>query len=283
MEFLPENSFLSSDIQDITTAISDKIEAELTRKLGLSSITNLKENNDFLQMIAQAVIQNLSNDVTNEIAQKVTEKFSDEDALSNLIEQKVTEKFSDDFIEKLAKTVTEGIKKEIDFSEVIAKDGITGENQDHEDENKKDDDEKNDDEKEQYHPTQEEIKLIKKYNVKAEQLKQLITEVSVDQDNIEKGREGAEYLAKFIKAKGLYWVITTKDGCYLVPSYNKTLNPHKLSAMRNLFELKGYEEGGDSNNFELEKPAKVSSTKSGEEWILAENGKGILNFKSGEN
>lgn len=129
--------------------------------------------------------------------------------------------------------------------------------------------------------TQEERKLIYNYNNKIEDLEIEITQAVMDQDSIEKGREGAEYLAKFIKHRcGLYWVITTQYGFYLVPNYNKKFNTHQLNSMRQLFELKGYEEGGNPNNFELEKPAKVSCTESREEWILAENDKGILNFKA---
>jgi hypothetical protein len=131
--------------------------------------------------------------------------------------------------------------------------------------------------------TDEEKDIVDKYNRKNNEFKK-VTPVKIDKEMILEKMSGREYLPLFTQnPQGNYWVIEVEGEnkfAFLVPNHKKIFNDHMIHTMETIFTANNFEENvTGEKKFKLVKPAKVSITKAGEEWILVENGKGVLDFK----
>ncbi|MEA5581770.1 hypothetical protein VB620_10520, partial [Nodularia harveyana UHCC-0300] len=80
--------------------------------------------------------------------------------------------------------------------------------------------------------------------------------------------------------RGDYWVLVTDDDIYWlfpVSRQNRRINPRISEIVQILFDCQDYE-NSDTCEFILKKPAKVSPARSGDGWILEEQG--VLDFSS---
>lgn len=129
-------------------------------------------------------------------------------------------------------------------------------------------------------PSSEESTLVEKYNSERDSLSDIAKEVSETEESQNQRRLGTSQSAVFeTSRRGNYWIITQGGFEYLVPKGNFKINKFNYTTVEFLFECQGYQ-SGQSKDFKLIKPAKVSCPPGGEKWQLVELG--ILQFQSSE-
>ena len=117
---------------------------------------------------------------------------------------------------------------------------------------------------------------ITAYNHNPISLSRQATEVSETEESINNRRLGRNESAVLERnRRGNYWIIGEGGYDYLVPKGNMTVNEYNYKTVQALFECRGYQPGY-SHNFQILKPARVSSISSGQTWQLEESG--ILQF-----
>jgi len=120
-----------------------------------------------------------------------------------------------------------------------------------------------------------EAELIDAYNTIPRLLSQKAIKVSINQEHISTAKEN---ILLTESRNGNYWIIGREDGTYwLLPKSKLKINPYNINTVQSLFECQSYQQG-ESQEFILQKPARVSILPNGQEWKLEE--KGVLDFNN---
>ncbi len=125
--------------------------------------------------------------------------------------------------------------------------------------------------------TEEEKSVLHNYNVRTD-LSQWTTSVSTTKDSELSARAGSGKLTVLTEdTMGTYWLVTEREGLYLVLNHTKKLNSLQMDSVGELFELRNYpQKNNDPNHFKLLKPGKLSVGSDSKTWELIE--KGVLDF-----
>ncbi|GGA57910.1 zinc ribbon domain-containing protein [Okeania sp. KiyG1] len=123
-------------------------------------------------------------------------------------------------------------------------------------------------------PLSEEEQLLKDYKdpEKRDILSKNAITVSATEESIDNSRLGVGQPVLKPKRRGNYWILKQGTSQYLVPSDTIKFNEYSNETLEKLFECQSANSEGYKDNFELLKPAKVSSIGE-EKWQLSERGK----------
>ncbi len=124
--------------------------------------------------------------------------------------------------------------------------------------------------------TWDESQLAQQYNDDFSTLSSRIIEVSETQKSFSNRSLGSSQTVILeVRSKGIYGVLSEDNINYLVPSQNFKITKNNHKTVEDLFECRGYQPES-SGNFQLVKPAIVSSPSSDQQWELQK--RGILEF-----
>ncbi|WP_013325771.1 hypothetical protein [Gloeothece verrucosa] len=235
--------------KNIKQAVKENLDEQFKNIIPLV-IKNLKDDSEFVEIIAQAVVSKLPEDFKKDSEERKEDPQTDLDESNLLSETDENSRDSDSGASDEANSETESEESSTSSSTVAVS-------------------------------SSEEQNVVNKYNDKVD-FKESKIEVTTTKDTELEARTGREYLAILTcnsEETKMYWIIKGTEGYYLVPRHDKKFNDHQMKSVQNLFECEGYiEEITNLSNFRLKKPAKVSVMSSGETWVLDNDGKGLLDF-----
>lgn len=122
-----------------------------------------------------------------------------------------------------------------------------------------------------------ELELVDLYNKNAQQLKTQAMSVSETEESQSNRRLGEIKFIQFEQNnRGNFWILSLKEGEYLVPSQRLRINEFNYKTIKVIFACENYQPRY-SERFVLIKPAKVSAAVNGKSWQLESSG--VLKFE----
>jgi hypothetical protein len=116
------------------------------------------------------------------------------------------------------------------------------------------------------------LNLINQYNCQSDTILNKVIEVYETEESYHsRSSKNSQSVVLEKSNRGSYWLITEEDCNYLFPKYNLKITEFNYQTLQALFESQGYQPG-ESQRFQLLKPAQVCALPGEEKWQLIERG-----------